>query len=667
MKRRILSLITAVTLLGAYALPLQTGAAEDSSGLVLAFPGAEGAGKYATGGRGGTVYHVTNLNDSGAGSFRDAVSASNRIVVFDVGGTINLKSDVVCKGNITIAGQTAPGGNGITLRNGKIGMGGDNIIVRFISSRPGEKGTESDYDAWGGNAGSNSIIDHCSIGWANDEQFGLYSNNMHQTIQYTIIGPSNCVSYHSKGAHGFGMMFGKGQNTWHHNLICHSLSRNFRGKVEKTNSMDFVNNVIYDWGYQTAYGTMGHINYVNNYLKGGPSTKGGYRFLNNSSGSGKENYKFYVEGNTLRKSDGSYYNSTVEPNNWIAVNGFDEATYRSYTPFKVEAVDGSDASVVSTAETAEEAFETVTNYAGAAINAESRTKIDAQVLEEAKTGTGSLTGGRDFSTVTDSTVLSAIKTYGIQQVNYDEYYPAAITKKTITDTDNDGMPDDWETERGLDPNDASDATDDYFGDGYNNIEYYINDLTIDAFPEGVVTRSQTTDELGPEFKMASADAKAIELAKTKITYASELTLPTTAPLNGSTISWSSSSSAITIKDNVITSVHNTAETQTAAIVASVTYTGESGSYTFKRTFNITIRPTTWIPTSALNGTAAGTKLMDGLYNVSDLTASTCDVTINCESFTAYASGTDNGTWTDGAATGTAFKYTASADGYLSAY
>ena len=106
--------------------------------------------------------------------------------------------------------------------------------------------------------GSNSIIDHCSIGWANDEQFGLYSASS-QTVQYTIIGPSNCVSYHSKGAHGFGVMFGAANNSWHHNLLCHSLSRNFRGKVSGSNPMDFVNNVIYDWGYQTAYGTMGHL------------------------------------------------------------------------------------------------------------------------------------------------------------------------------------------------------------------------------------------------------------------------------------------------------------------------------------------------------------------------------------------------------------------------
>ena len=163
----------------------------------VAFPGADGAGKFATGGRGGEIYHVTNLNDSGTGSLRDAVSKGRRIVVFDVGGTINLKSDLSISGNISVMGQTAPGGAGVTVRNGKLAMAGDNIIVRYMTSRPGEKGS-GEYDAWGGSKGSNSIIDHCSIGWANDEQFGLYSSR-NMTMQYSIIGPANCLSTHSKG------------------------------------------------------------------------------------------------------------------------------------------------------------------------------------------------------------------------------------------------------------------------------------------------------------------------------------------------------------------------------------------------------------------------------------------------------------------------------------
>jgi hypothetical protein len=160
---------------------LKTNAADNT---ILAFPGAVGGGKYATGGRGGEVYHVTNLNDSGAGSFRDAVSKSNRIVVFDVSGTIELESNILCQSNITIAGQTAPGGSWITLKNYKMGMSGDNIICRYISSRPGPyASTSSGNDVWGGAAGSDSIIDHCSMGWTTDEQWGLYSNNMNYTVQ----------------------------------------------------------------------------------------------------------------------------------------------------------------------------------------------------------------------------------------------------------------------------------------------------------------------------------------------------------------------------------------------------------------------------------------------------------------------------------------------------
>ena len=454
-----------------------------------AFPGAEGGGMYATGGRGGQVVHVTNLNDSGSGSFRDAVGTSNRIVVFDVGGTITLKSDVVVKGNVTILGQTAPGGAGITLKNGKIGMGGDNIIVRYISSRPGEKGS-GDYDAWGGSNGSNSIIDHCSIGWANDEQFGLYSNNMNQTVQYTIIGPSDCVSYHSKGAHGFGVMFGKGENSWHHNLICHSLSRNFRGKVVGTYAMDFVNNVIYDWGSQTAYGTFGHENYVNNYLKAGPSTKGGYNFINISSGTTPENYKFYLTGNKMVNPDNSVMSKQTN-NNWSGFNfgsaGYDEAYYRSNSHYPIN-VNGVNVSVAQNPESADAAYSNVLAYAGSGINAASRPKIDKQVIEETRTGTGSLTGGRDFSTVTDSAVLDAITKYGIKHMDYNSYYPSSSSKQ-IVDSDNDGMPDSWETARGLNPNSASDATGDYQGKGYNNIEYYSHDLTIDSFPKGTVTLS----------------------------------------------------------------------------------------------------------------------------------------------------------------------------------
>lgn len=553
---------------------------------LIAFPGAEGAGRYATGGRGGTVYHVTNLNDSGAGSFRDAVSASNRIIVFDVGGTIELKGDVVVKGNNTIAGQTAPGGGGITLRGGKIGMGGDNIIIRFVSSRPGENGS-SECDAWGGDKGSNSIIDHCSIGWANDEQFGLYSNNQNQTVQYSIIGPSNCISYHSKGAHGFGIMLGKANNTWHHNMIAHNISRNYRGK--STGPIDYVNNVIYNWGYQTAYGTFGQVNYVGNYFKAGLSTTGGYRFVDLSSGTGYDKFRFYLTGNKMVTSTGADYDTSMNTNNWNGFNfrdtGLTQANIGVSTPIAVYDSKGQNATVAYNAQTADEAFATVLQYAGAGIRADLRPRIDKQVMEEARTGTGYLTGGRDFDTLTssDTALNDAISKYSIKEMNYDEYYPAAITKKEITDTDNDGMSDEWELLRGLDPY-TNDAMGDYLGQGYNNIEYYINDLTVNAFPKGVVTLSPETVDLGEDYEAARKDAEAIKLTPSVIKEKNDLVLPTKGA-NGSTITWSSASGAVVIENNRITEVRrpnvNNAE---AVLTANIT----SGDTTLKRSFTITV-------------------------------------------------------------------------------
>lgn len=598
MKERVISCISTLALFTSLFVSAPNVTAAES---IPAFPGAEGGGMYATGGRGGTVVHVTNLNDSGAGSFRDAVAHTNRIVVFDVGGTINLKSDVSCAGNITIAGQTAPGGKGITLRGGKLAFGGSNIIARFISSRPGEKGS-GDYDAWGGRAGCrNTIIDHCSIGWANDEQFGLYSDNENQTVQYTIVGPSNCVSYHSKGAHGFGVMFGSGKNSWHHNLICHSLSRNFRGKVGGTSTMDFVNNVIYNWGYQTAYGTMGHINYVGNYLKMGPSTRGGQRFLNMNSGTNYENFRFYLTGNKIMRPDGTPWSEPMNINNWNGGVNYGahggEADYRVDEYFPLLAPNGEDVSVAPNAQSADEAFETVTSYAGASVNPAdnsaggynygsdtSRTSIDAQVLYEARTGTGSLTGGRDFSTVTDSAVLDAIETYGIQFMDYNSYYPEPVTTKEIVDSDNDGMPDEWELKRGLDPNYAGDATADYLGQGYNNIEYYINDLTVNSFPEGVVTLSPELFELGEDYANAKYDADAIVLSPTAIKNADDLTLPTSGE-KGSSITWSSGSSTIVIRNNAISEVRRpSTANENVMLTASVT----CGEFTLKKSFAVTV-------------------------------------------------------------------------------
>ncbi len=459
----------------------------EAASSVIAFPGAVGGGKYATGGRGGEVYHVTNLNDSGAGSLRDAVSQSNRIVVFDVSGTIELQSNIVCQSNITIAGQTAPGGSGITLKNYKLGLGGTNCIIRYLSSRPGPyKATSSGNDALGGAGGSNSILDHCSIGWASDEQWGLYSKNDNYTLQYSIIGPANSWGGHDKGIHGFGIMFGRANFSFDHNLIIHCVSRNFRGKVTDQNAADFTNNIIYDWGYQTTYGTVGHINYVNNTLKAGNSTTGAYYYAQVSD---NDNFAFYLSGNRILNKDNSVRNAM--DSNWSAMKYNDsksEATTRVDTHFPIM-VNGEDVSTVLTAESAADAYDHVISFAGNGIAPTLRTAIDQQCADETKNGTGSCSGTAAY----DSSVTDLDKYSIACGVTYT--YPSAVLQKTIVDTDNDGMPDEWEEARGLNPNDPSDTNGDYCGQGYTNIEYYINDLTIDSFPPGVVTPSPETAEL----------------------------------------------------------------------------------------------------------------------------------------------------------------------------
>lgn len=457
-----------------------------AAGNIPAFPGAVGGGKYATGGRGGEVYHVTNLNDSGAGSFRDAVSKSGRIVVFDVSGTIELKSNILCQSNVTIAGQTAPGGSGITLKNYKMGMSGDNIICRYISSRPGPyAATSSGNDAWGGAKGSNSIIDHCSMGWTTDEQWGLYSNNMNYTVQYSVLGPADSWGGHKKGLHGFGMMMGKGDLTFDHNLIIHNVSRNFRGKVQSTYTADFTNNIIYDWGYQTAYGTIGHLNYVNNTLKAGNSTTGGYHWMNVDSSTSPQNFKVYCAGNRLINKDGTLHAITYD--NWSGVSvktsiGITKDDLYSAEPFGINQ-NGENVSSVAGVESAEASYDHVISFAGNGITPEKRTAIDRQCADETKNGTGSCSGTSEY----DSSNADLDK-YKIQcGITYT--YPDAVLQKEIVDSDNDGMADDWELARGLNPNDPTDYKGDYCGQGYMNIEYYINDLTVNSFPEGVVTVS----------------------------------------------------------------------------------------------------------------------------------------------------------------------------------
>ena len=222
----------------------------------IAFPGAEGYGKWTTGGRGGRVLTVTNLNDSGEGSFRDAVEQMGpRIVVFAVDGTIELKSPLrVNNDSITIAGQSAPG-DGICLKDYPLVVNASNVIIRYIRVRVGDLNNLDSDGLGGGRYGQkNVILDHLSVSWSIDECLSIYKTE-NLTVQWCLVTHSLNTSVHTKGSHGFGGIWGGYKATFHHNLLANHASRNPRfASVDGTKWVDYRNNVVYNWGFKTAYG-----------------------------------------------------------------------------------------------------------------------------------------------------------------------------------------------------------------------------------------------------------------------------------------------------------------------------------------------------------------------------------------------------------------------------
>ncbi len=435
----------------------------------LAFPGAEGYGKYTTGGRGGRVLIVTNLNDNGEGSLRYAVEQKGpRIIVFAVDGTIELKSSLrIDNDSITIAGQSAPG-DGICLKDYPLIVNASNVIVRYIRVRVGDR-HQLDSDAIGGGryGQKNVILDHISVSWSIDECLSIYKTE-NLTVQWCLVTHSLNSSVHTKGSHGFGGIWGGYKATFHHNLLANHASRNPRfASVDGTKWVDYRNNVIYNWGFKTAYGGGHHaeINMVNNYYKPGPASQH-HRLLDVAEdGTGR----YYVAGNVMEGDKavtdnnrraiidcaGKCYIRNVKSASLTSGINLEAVPDRGEecssclvdTPFPYEPID-EDIPFI--------AYRRVLKSVGCSF---SRDSYDQEILYQVKEGLGT------FGT---NGIINSQKDVG--------GWPILRVGKPLIDTDADGMPDVWENAHGLNANDASDASNYTLDEKYTNIEVYLNSL-----------------------------------------------------------------------------------------------------------------------------------------------------------------------------------------------
>lgn len=436
------------------------------SAQTAAFPGAEGGGKFTTGGRGGKVLYVTSLADDGSpGTLRWAIDQQGaRTVLFKLSGTISLSRPLNIKeGNLTIAGQSAPG-DGICLKDYDLFVDADNVIIRFIRSRLGDLVKNHEPDAMGGRNHKNIIIDHCSSSWSVDECASFYSNE-NFSMQWCIISESLNNSEHKKGAHGFGGIWGGKNASFHHNLIAHNNSRNprfnglRRSGLRYSNSqneerVDFRNNVIYNWGDHSSYGgESGKFNLVANYFKYGQGTnpKIKNRITNididiDPSKCPPGFGSYFLEGNYV------YGYPEVTKDNWKGVEfakGVDEKTAKASSPFECTAIKK---------ETAEHAYEKVLAFAGASLK---RDTIDKRVASEVKNGTFTFSG-------------SISKRAGlIDSQNDVGGWPDYKSAPALPDANADGIPDGW-----LEKNYPGKSANELDANGFTFLELYLNSLVL---------------------------------------------------------------------------------------------------------------------------------------------------------------------------------------------
>ena len=506
-----------------------------------AFPGAEGHGRYVTGGRGGEVRHVTNLNDKGEGSLRAAVNGNNKkIVVFDISGIIALESDLVIGANTTIEGQTAPA-PGITVRYRTV-RPSDNNIIRFLRIRRGEEKDVNDgADAIWQRQKDGIVLDHCSFSWSIDEIASFY-DNQHFTMQWCTLGEALANPGHSKGEHSYGGIWGGKGASFHHNFLCHMQNRvpRFCGArynwdkydTEKyANSIqaeivDFRNCVMYNWGGGNGcYGGTGggNINIVNNYYKAGPATNNKTRVTqisvatsSNASGSDFMGYcsRYYINGNYVTAAgdkaenydwQGVIYDagtSIIDGEHYIPDTKHmygESIKYRKNSKDEDCVIIKLDNEVETgkvTTHSAQNAYQQVLTYAGASLY---RDDVDARYMKEAADGTTTYTGsaektGDGKAIAHRPGIIDFVKDQG-------EYTLESNGRPDNFDTDSDGMPDAWETANGLDPqsNDAAEYTLDKHG-FYTNVEVYCNSLVEEIMKAENDNADSRVDEYYPRIK-----------------------------------------------------------------------------------------------------------------------------------------------------------------------
>lgn len=444
----------------------------------LAFPEALGFGANVTGGRAGTVYHVTNLNDDGKGSFRDAVSQGNRIVVFDVGGIINIKTAVSIKSNITIAGQTAPG-EGIAIHGGKLSTGKQsNIIIRYLRIRPGENTASTKDDALNLYDAKNVIVDHCSVELAPWNNFGGSSDN----ADYRVTG---ITVQNSLIANPIGQQFGAhiesidGTWAWYYNAFVNTHNRN---PLDKINDI-FVNNILYNFeaGYTTHTSAKFKHDIVNNYFVYGPEGKNEWFQVD-------KNQSIYANGNLIDKNrDG-------------VLNGGPTSIYYYQGPGEELKKPWNELTTKGPMMSAASAWRYVTSQSGVLPYDDIDSLIWHQVGTLGKEG-------------------ALVKSVGAMGLKTNNGWGEVIAGKAATDSDKDGMPDYFEEAMGYDS-----AKDDAMvkeDDGYVRIEKYINWLgAMHAQVEGngtldfdLRTITRGFQEVKPSYTVSAAENGSVELQK----------------------------------------------------------------------------------------------------------------------------------------------------------